>query len=204
MIDLNAIGWTTVNASNPGEFVTLPAGGYVCKIFRPNIIPSKNSKQMIVLCLDIAEGEFANYFSESTKRQRTFDAARIWDNSGIYRQLLKDDSGLIHRFCKGLLLLIEKCNPSYTVNASAFDINTLDGKFIGMVFAEEHYQKRDGSTGVRVVPRTPKTLEDIRNGNFKIPAPVNNNSSAVKPETKSPTTDFTFGGKPVNDEDVPF
>ena len=140
----------------------LPVGGYVCKIVGTAIETTKTGKEMLCLRLDIAEGTETGFFDNSGEKKP------------IYRQVITDDTGQVHRFFKGLLLMIVRSNPDYAFDPAAFDARTLEGKLIGMVFAEEHYQKRDGSDGVRVVPKFPKNIEDIRNGNFTIPEQKNN------------------------------
>ena len=196
MIDLK--GYENVQAVTPGEFSKLPAGGYVCRIIQADITKSQAGNIMLVLCLDIAEGDFNGYFRDSTQRLKTFRADSKWDNSGIYRQLIFDRDGNTSRFFKGLLSCVEKSNPSFKLNPHAFDEKSLLGLKIGCVFAEEEYSKRDGSTGSRVVVKFPKSVDDIRQGNFNVPEPKKL-SAAPNVQEKD-----VLDGTPVPDFDVPF
>jgi hypothetical protein len=81
---------------------------------------------------------------------------------------------------------VENSNAGYTW---AWDEKSLVGKFIGLVLGEEEYEKGDGSVGVRLYVKEVKTVQEIKDGNFKIPelkvlknrpsAPVNNGFTEV-------------------------
>ena len=86
MIDLK--GYEDAQAVLPGEFAKLPAGGYVCGVVHAEITKSKAGNPMLVLYLDIVEGEFAKYFRDAFDRVRNSRPDIKWDNSGVYRQLI--------------------------------------------------------------------------------------------------------------------
>lgn len=197
-INLADKGYLDVPASIPGEIVTLPPGGYVCNIVNADILSSKAGNLMIVLCLDIAEGDFLHFFKNATDSVRKFDLKKKWHNSGIYRQLIFTSDNRVSSFFKGLLTCIENSNPSFHVNINNFEASDLCGLLCGFVFAAEEYEKRDGSIAERVVIKFPKAIEDIRRGNFKIP-----DTKKIE-KTAAPTDKYDFGGSPVNDDDVPF
>lgn len=196
MIDLK--GYEDVQAANPGEFPRLTAGGYVCKIIHAELTKSKAGNHMLVLFLDIAEGDFAGYFKKSAERLKAFRPDAKWDNAAIYRQLLFDKDGMTSSFFKGLLTCIVKSNPQFNFNPHALEEKSLRGLLIGCVFAEEEYSKRDGSVGSRVVVKFPKTVDDIRNGNFSVPA-VKKLAAASGVQEKD-----VLDGEPVSDFDIPF
>lgn len=198
MIDL--IGYEETTAVLPGEFVKLPAGGYVCSIVNAEITNSKAGNPMLVLYIDIVEGEFAKHFRNAFERVRGSRPDIKWDNSGIYRQLIFDKAGKVSRFFKGLLTCIEKSNAQFSFNPRSFDEKILRGCLIGFVFAEEEYQKTDGSTGSRTFAKFPKPVDDIRSGNFKIPD--SKKPPAEKP--KPPQSSGVFIGDPTDLEDPPF
>ena len=194
-------GYNDVPAATPGEFIKLPAGGYVCRIVLAELRKSKAGNLMLVLCLDIADGEFAGYFKNATDSARKFDKNKKWDNVGVYRQLLFDNSNQrISSFFKGLITCIENSNDTFKINLTNFEPISLQGKLCGFVFASEEYPKRDGSIGERTVIKFPKTIADIRSGNFKIP----DTKKWDKPATEETSSKDEFGGTPVPDDDVPF
>lgn len=199
-INLADKGYFDVPAANPGEFSRLPAGGYVCRIINAELTKSKAGNLMLVLFLDIAEGEFQGYFKTATDNARKFDANKKWDNTGIYRQLLFDNSNQrISSFFKGLITCIEHSNKTLKININDFDASILRGQLCGFIFAAEEYQKRNGSIAERVVIKFPGSIEDIRNGNFKVPETKRLEKTAAPPTTKD-----EFDGSPVSDFEVPF
>lgn len=197
-INLNAHGYAETRAALPGEFVKLPPGGYICLVVNAEIAYSKAGNPMLTLYLDIAEGEFKGYFGEATKRTQASNPNKRWDTGGVYRQSIFTKDNKVSPFFKGLLNLLTQDNPGAKVNPDAFEPDCFDAATIGFVFAEEEYKFND-KTGVRVVPKTPKTVEDIRSGNFKIPELKN------KPAQETPKTDYDdLGGTPIPNDDSPF
>lgn len=115
----------------------LPPGGYMMIIKKAEVQRSKNNREMLVLYLDVAEGEhkghFQNLYNTSTANPKKYP------NGGIYRQLVDGSST---PFFKGLITAIEKSNYSYKWN---WDERTLQGKAIGGIVGREQYKKTDGT-----------------------------------------------------------
>ena len=156
--------WNANKAAKPGEFSNLPAGGYVCKIVDAEFTTSKAGNDMLNLNVDIAEGDYTNYF------QNFADRFKNWNNNAVYRQLILDSSKNVSSFFKGLLEIIEDSNSNFTAYANGgVDNKALVGKLIGFVFADEEYQKQNGDIATRAVVRTPKTVAEIRDGDFTVP-----------------------------------
>lgn len=192
-------GYNDVPALLPGEFSKLPPGGYVCRICLADILNSKAGNPMLVLFVDIADGEFKNFFKDAASRVKSFDISKQWDNSAIYRQLLFDKDGTVSRFLKGLLSTFQQSNPNLQINLRDFDPNVLRGSLIGFVFAEEEYQKRDGSTSSRVFIKFPKSVDDIKTGNFTVP-----DTKKISAPVSKPASDSPFDGETIDNDDVPF
>ena len=200
-INLMEHGYNDVQALNPGEFSSLPAGGYVCKVFNADLTNSKAGNLMLVLFLDVAEGDFQGHFKAAADRVKNFDTSKQWDNSGIYRQLIFDSQNRVTKFFKGLITSIEKSNPNLKINLTNFEPSILCGSLCGFIFAEEEYQKKSGDIGTRTFAKFPRSADDIRNGKFTVPelkkfqgnsAPANN------------TAKDDWGGTPVDSDDIPF
>lgn len=198
-INLAEHGYNDVQPAIPGEFIPLPAGGYVCRIINAEIVKSKAGNLMLVLFIDIAEGDFQGFFKNATDNARNFDPKKKWDNSGTYRQLIFDSAGRIARFFKGLISTIEQSNSNFRINSNDFDPASLRGQFCGFVFAGEEYQKRDGSISERVFIKFPKKIEDIRSGNFKLP-----DTKRLEKKSSTDIVDIDFGGEPISPDDTPF
>ena len=156
-INLADKGYNDVPAANPGEFTPLPAGGYVCRIINAELANSKAGNLMLILFVDIAEGDFTGFFKTSTEKARKFNADKKWDNAGIYRQLVFDSSNRVSRFFKGLITCIENSNSNFKININNFEPSVLRGLFCGFVFAFEEYQRRDDSIAERTIIKFPKS-----------------------------------------------
>ena len=197
MIDLK--GYDDVQEAMPGEFVKFPAGGYICRVVNAKITNSKAGNPMLVLFVDVAEGDFKDFFRKAADRVKNFNPALEWDNSAVYRQLIFGNDGKVSRFFKGLLTCFRLSNPNdFTFNPHSFDEQRLRGQLIGFVFAEEEYQKRDGSVGSRVTIKFPKQVADIRDNNFSVP-----DIKKLTPSSPIEKKD-DFAGAAVPDYDVPF
>lgn len=202
MIDL--IGYEETAAVLPGEFAKLPPGGYICSIVNAEVTNSKAGNPMLVLYLDIVEGEFAKHFRNAFERVRGSRPDIKWDNSGIYRQLIFDKSGKVSSFFKGLLTCIEKSNTAFHFNPRTFDEHILRGCLIGFIFAEEEYFKKDGSTGSRTFAKFPKPVDIIRSGNFTVPDLKKLEDDRPSQSTPKAKNGEVFIGEQVDIEDPPF
>lgn len=197
MIDLK--GYDDVQPAMPGEFAKLHAGGYICQVINAEITKSKVGNPMLILFIDIAEGDFQGYFKNNLMRIKSFNPDIKWDNSGIYRQLIFDNNGNTSRFFKGLITCFEKSNPRFSFKPHAFDENILRGSLIGFIFAEEEYMW-NGDIKSRVLPKFPRIVDDIRQGKFSVP----DIKHLDKPTPKPAQSSDPFAGSPIDPDDMPF
>ena len=151
-----------------GEFKKLPAGGYVVKIVAVRtegesygqVINYPEEKLYIKLIYDIAEGEFAGYYSDDYWSDPEHDFGHqiylSWKNMGAF---------------KGNVHLIEDSNPGFDFMAAfnADQYGLMIGKQLGIVLGEEEYIANDGSVKTKFgFPRI-KSVDAIREGKFKVP-----------------------------------
>ena len=190
LIDLQ--GYEDVTPAMHGDFSKLPPDGYICQIVHAELTNSKAGNPMLVLSVDIAEGEFKGFFQDAAKRFNK------WDNAAVFRQLIFDSNRRVSGFFKGLLTCFAQSNPSFKFNPHTFHEQILHGLFIGFIFAQEEYQRRDGSIATRVVVKFPRNVADIRNKNFSVP-----DIKRLAPAAESQKPDV-FAGTPVSNFDVPF
>lgn len=124
-----------------GEGQALPAGKYICEIKGAKVVKSSSSgMEQLVLQLDIAEGDYKNYYSDlyAADLERNGTKAK-WRNGGLFRQGWEGKS---LPYFHGLMTCIEKSNDGYKWD---WDEKTLKGKKIGVLFGREQY--RDTKTG---------------------------------------------------------
>lgn len=182
--------WETTEGKQFGTFNVLPAGGYICRILSAKESKSKKSQEdMLVIELDIAHGEYKDYFKNLSEKIKKH----------IYPVFRRVTSGSSLPFFKGDIESIEKSNNGYKFN---FDEKTLIGKYVGCVFGNEEYPK-DGDMKIVSKPSILCTVETIKNGKFKIPE-----LKKFKPSTNYSDDDYRHSDEDFSpnkmNEDLPF
>lgn len=131
--------WDNTSAVMGAGFPKLPAGKYVCKVVNVKIGLSKNGAEMLTFAVDVAEGEYKDFFRKQFDRKKETNSDAKWPCQ--YYQLTQGDS--MGRF-KGLLAAFELSNPGYTWQWGTDCELSLRGLKIGGIFREEEYLGNDG------------------------------------------------------------
>ena len=174
------------NVKEAGEFPKLTPGGYVCRYTN---VEDKADKEYLYMEFDIAEGEFKDYYKQMNENLKFWGGKVIRSYKEAARPMFK-------RMC----VAVTKSNPGFIFDGNTHaDERTLNGKLIGLVLAEEEYVGNDGSVKTRLYVNTEKSVDDIRSGNYKVPA-LKKLSGNV---TGLHSVD-TFNGTIGNDEVIPF
>lgn len=172
-----------------GEYEKLNAGGYICKIKSAKEEKSKTGKRMLVIALDILEGDkkdfFKKRFDEDTR------AEKKWPAGAIYRQMLEGEKAA--GFLKGLITSIEASNEGFKWD---WDEKKLANLKCGAIFGEEEYEKLDGSVGTSTKVKYIRTVKSIEEGNFKIPE--------IKKLPQKGEAFEDFVNSVTSDEELPF
>lgn len=145
-----------------GEYERLNAGGYICKIISAKEEKSKSGKRMLVLTLDIVEGDKTDFFRNRFNDNSNPD--KKWPAGAIYRQMLEGEKAA--GFLKGLMTSLEASNNGFKWD---WDEKKLANLKCGAIFGEEEYEKMDGSVGTTTKVKFIRTIKAIQDGNFKIP-----------------------------------
>ena len=162
----------SVQAST-GEFLKPSAGGYICKIVNVEDVPFdavKNKGDYLKIEYDIDEGDFECYYKDQFDRWGGF-----WGASFI--RSYKDKAlGMFKHFTN----CVEASNARYMWD---WNETSLIGKRIGLVLGEEEYINNAGEVKSKLVVKEIKTVDDIKAGNFKVPAlkKVSTNSVGTAP-----------------------
>ncbi len=173
--------------SYTGDFEQLKLGGHVCKIIGVKIEYTPNTNaEVLILALDIAEGEQAGYYQKQFDEAKKKDPQTKWKCT--YRQFTQGNST---PYFKGMIENIEKSNAGYNFESTGFNEQTLVGKLIGGVFGREQYQAQDGKLKFATKCRSLRTVEAVRNG---IEAPEDKlletqNNDYFSPDSYSSTDD---------------
>lgn len=176
--------YENVQASS-GEFARPTAGGYVCKIMDVEDVPMNEQGKGDYLRIeyDIADGEFKGYYKEQFDRW-----GGNW-NASFIRSYKEKALGMFKHFTN----CIEASNAGYEWD---WNEKGLIGKVVGLVIGEEEYKNGNGDIKTKLVVTQIKTVEEIKNGDFKVPAP-----KKLSIETSSANIDNFM---PVDDCDLPF
>lgn len=160
------------NATPPtgDDYQRIPAGGYVCAIQAVRVtgrdgygreIDYPEDKMYVKLIWDIIEGDFAGKYSDEFWADEDKDYGHCfylsWKNMNAF---------------KGAIQAIEESNPGFDAMAafSADNWALFTGKKIGLVIGEEEYRANDGSIKRRYKFPRAKSVQDIRDGKFRVPA----------------------------------
>ena len=178
----------------------LPRGGYVCKIIDAKIIEN-NYGQSVKLAWDIAEGDQKDYY------KKRFDSDTREDKkwSGVHLlSVPKDDGserdGWTKRAFKTFTDALEDSNDNYHFD---WDESKFKGKLIGFVINYRQYEKQDGSVGNTPNVGRVTSVQNIKDGKFKIPDDklLKNHK---QPLVASSTDNSGFSIPEETDEAVPF
>lgn len=168
---MKIINWEEVEESKPSTM--LEPGGYVCRITDVEDVPSR---EYLWVVYDVIEGERA----------------------GVYAGLPKSDDWK-HRFTrsykdtargmfKAFVNRVEESNRGFKWDGR--DERQFVGKEIGLVFQKEQYTKNNGEDGERTVVVGVEAAQDIRNGDFRLPAPQDRrDGSHAAQESKAAPSD---------------
>lgn len=146
-------------ASYDGSVERLPAGGYICRILKAWCENSANGSEMLVLALEIAEGEYAGYAKRQFERKKANNPNAAWGCT--LRQLTLGFDGQTSPYFKGLIKSIEESNAGYKWN---WQEATLANKMVGMIFREEEFETNTGDIKTTVRPAFPRSVQSIRDG----------------------------------------
>lgn len=149
-----------------GDFKKLEKGGYVCRIMKVEETKSRtDGKEMLVISLDIAEGENKDFFAN---RYRSDDRQDKKWGCTVY-QLVYDKEGNTNRGFKTFISGVESSNSGFKVIWGDNFCESLKNKLVGGIFGEEEYEKKDGNIGVSVKCKSFRSVDVIRSGDFDIP-----------------------------------
>lgn len=155
-------GYDEVQINEPSK--QLPAGNYICKILNVEETFSKKSQPILIVSVDIAEGEYKDFFKKAYQENK--DAQKKWPIGGRKYTLIEDANGMATEQYKKFLVYTEKSN-NFQIDW-ARDWDQLKGKLIGASFRREQFL---GNNGPAFSTRLCwfHTIDQIRKGELDIP-----------------------------------
>lgn len=168
-----------------GEYSKPGNGGYIIEILGVKNVefnPNTGAGDYLRIEYDIADGEFAGYYS---KMHEKFGGEWIANFSRSYKETAL---GMFKHFIN----CIEKSNPAFDWKWREHE---LVGCRIGVVLQEEEYTKKNGSVGVALKVKEVKTIEQILDKDFVVPETKKLKASVVEAPVFQPVN---------SDDDMPF
>jgi hypothetical protein len=175
-------GYDQVQAKTISGFSNPTAGTYVLGIIKANIEMSKKGNEMLVLELDIIEGEFQKHYRNVSERL---------GKNCLLKHYRVTDSEKSMPYFKGDIKAIEESNPGFKFD---FDESKLRGKKVGGMLAEEEYETMQGEVKTALKLAFLCSVDTAKSGKLKPPTP----------KKIYPDSGFGFDDNKSNDDDLPF
>lgn len=123
------------NTQAYGEFTPLALGGHICKIMQVEEKQSSTGRVMLVISLDIADGDQKDYFAEQYKHD-TRDNKK-W--GCVVYSVVDESTDYGVKNLKTFITCVENSNPNFHVKWGDNFGAQFKGKLIGGVFGREQY-----------------------------------------------------------------
>jgi hypothetical protein len=180
-------GWDDAPAVQGGFNNPVP-GAYVFGIIYAEEKMSSNNNKMLVLSLDIIEGQYKNFYNEKSKRASK-------DCLLVHRRITEGESSL--PYYKGDVKSIEESNAGFKYD---FDSAKLRGKIVGGTLREEEYLAKDGTVKSSVKIAFLCSADKARKGEVKAPEKKKINPNAIQfsvgPVTQNDKLPWETNGAP--------
>ena len=151
--------WDNIEAKGMEDFKNLPIGAYECVIKDARINHNEeNGKDTLKISIDIASGEYKDYFLKSYENDTRID--KKWNNNAVKYLAFEGDNV---SYFKGFITCVENSNPGYTWD---WNETKLKGKKVCGVFLYEEYQKQDGTHGIKVRLNKFRSLDKMKDINI--------------------------------------
>jgi len=147
------------------DFKALPAGGYICQILKVEECKSSTGKDMIKIYLDIADGDFKEYYTNLYKSDTRQD--KKW--GCVVNQLVYDNNGATNRGFKSFVTSVEESNKNFKLVWGDKFAGCFKGTFVGVLFGREEYLNSQGSKKWITKPRFFRGVDTIKAGDYTVP-----------------------------------
>jgi len=145
--------WDSIQEKQPGDFNNPVPGGYSAVITR---VDDREDKEYLEIQWDYLDGPFRGANGETLSR------AGFWPT--ILRRSYKETA---LGFFKAFKNAVEKSNPGYIFDDR--HVQSLVGKYMGVVTGLEEYQKNNGEIVERLYVYQVRSTQAIRKGDFEVP-----------------------------------
>lgn len=182
-----------------GEWKPLELGGHICKIMKVEERKSQSGKDMVVISLDIEEGEQKGYYAEQYRNDNRTD--KKW--GCVVYQLIEDKDGNTSKGFKTFIEAVKKSNPGFNEDAIWNDkfCDYFKNKLIGGVFGREQYKNAQGAFKWSTKCVNFRPVDVIREG-VEVPADKYHKDYTNLDINPSAADNSDF--EEISDDDLPF
>ena len=148
------------------EATTLPKGAYVA-VIKSAEVQENDRGQYIRFFIDIAEGDYANFFTNDWNNQTGED--KKWRGNMLLSVPNDDGSerdGWTKRRFKTAIVAIEDSNPGYQFD---WDEQKFRNKRVGILVNERQYKGNDGSIRTTYNLAAFTSVEAVKTGKYTLP-----------------------------------
>lgn len=170
--------WDVIEESRPGAM--LPPGGYVCRITGVEDVPSK---EYLWVVYDVAEGEYAGTY------------ASLPQSDDWKHRFTRSYSDRAEGMFKAFINRVQESNRGFVWDGR--DERQFVGKEVGLLMQTERYTKNNGDDGERTVVAGVVAAQDVRNGDYRLPAPQDRRRKVDVVKADADSADLYAG-------DIPF
>lgn len=160
------------STSVDGDFIVLPADGYVCQILGIEETVSQNSgKEMLKVALDICEGDYAGFFQMKWKEKKLGaenPSTVKYPSDGIAYIVTEDANGNCSKRFKGFCTALEDSGIEVWGANDEFLIGNVKNAKVGVIFRREE-SEYNGKTYWNTKPMTFRSVQRIEDGDYTIP-----------------------------------
>lgn len=201
--------WNDTQRQTQFGFRRPEPGGYVCRIVRvEDTLSKKTNRPMLRIALDIADGEFKDYYKNKFENRLKFSSDAKWPCvSGVMKQ---NEDGSTNGAFKNFIECVQESTRGWQPAWNENFEKKFVGAFVGAVFKEEEFEANDGTIKTSIKPDFGhfKNIADIQSGNYEVPALKKLDGTQVKNNVNQQATgiddDLPPGFETIDEDDIPF
>lgn len=147
-----------------GDFTPLKLGGHICRIMQVEEKQSRTGLTMLVISLDIAEGDqkdyFANQYKSDTRENKKWGC--------VVYSVVDESTDYGTKNLKTFITCVENSNNGFKVQWGDKFATCFKGKLIGGVFGKEQYLNQNNEEKWATKCRFFRSVDSIKVG-FDVP-----------------------------------
>lgn len=152
------------------NFKELPPGGYVARILKAEERKTSTDKPMLVVALDICEGEYCGYFMNLFRERKKNSNNPLnvkYPNNGMAYIVVLNAEGQTRKQFKSFITSVEE-SGGHVVWGDNF-CKSLEGATVGVLFGREEYEGNDGKNHWSTKPFFFRSVDKILSGDWTTP-----------------------------------